>query len=83
MRVALFLLVFWSISLFGAHYKITQEHDLPTLFETKISPFFYKHKLHFFTSFDGVKIAYKIFPQSRAKGSVVISSGRTEGMIKY
>lgn len=83
MKTVLFFLVLCSATLFGSEYKITQEKELSTLFETKISPYFYKHKLHFFTSFDGVKIAYKIFPASRAKGTVVISSGRTEGMIKY
>ena len=65
------------------NYKITQEKELPTLFQANIHPFFLKHKLHYFHSFDKLKIAYKIFKVKHAKATIVISSGRTEGMVKY
>jgi lysophospholipase len=64
-------------------YKITTEQQLKKEYIRVISPYFYKHKLHFFTSVDNIKIAYKIFKVSHALGAIVIVNGRTEGMIKY
>jgi len=90
MRVALFLALF-AFSLFGFEswhyvdkkYKLTSEQDLEQKYRSVISPYFQKHKLHFFTTPDHIKIAYKIFLVTKPKGIIVISSGRTEGMIKY
>ena len=64
-------------------YTISSEKELKQNYFSTISPHFYKSKLHYFTSFDNLKIAYKIFPVSHSKASLVISSGRTEGMVKY
>jgi lysophospholipase len=64
-------------------YKITTEQELKSIYKTKISPYFYSKKLHYFDTNDSLKIAYKIFKVSKAKGTIVISSGRTEGMVKY
>ncbi len=78
-----FLYGFESYNYVDKHYKITQEGELSIKFTQKINPFFIKHKLHYFSSFDGVKIAYKVFQHPNAKATLVISSGRTEGMVKY
>jgi lysophospholipase len=88
----LFLSVlFYSVSLWSfesyhyvnKNYKITQEKELETLFTAKIHPHFLHAKLQYFNSFDGLKIAYKIFKVKHPKATIVISSGRTEGMVKY
>jgi lysophospholipase len=88
----LFLSVlFYSVSLWSfenyhyvnKNYKITQEKELETLFTTKIHPHFLDAQLHYFSSFDGLKIAYKIFKVKDPKATIVISNGRTEGMVKY
>jgi lysophospholipase len=86
-----YLLLIFTALLFGSEnrqatnkkYRITTETLLKTDYLTKISPYYYAHKLHYFDSFDGVKIAYKIFHIKNAKANIVISSGRTEGMVKY
>jgi lysophospholipase len=65
------------------NYKFTTQKELQKEYDSHISPYFYKHKLHFFTTPDNIKIAYKIFLVKNSKGTIVISSGRTEGMVKY
>jgi len=65
------------------NYYISSHETLLKNYKSTISPYFYKHKLHYFTAKDGIKIAYKIFLVKNAKASIVISSGRTEGMFKY
>ena len=77
------LLSFESYNSVNKNYKITSKKDLQEKYATKISPLFYANKLHFFKSFDSAQIAYKIFRVKNAKANIVISSGRTEGMIKY
>ena len=90
MKILFFLLFFFS-ALFGfeywqyvdKQYKFTTEKELAQSYATRISPYFYRHKLHFFTTPDNIKIAYKIFSLKNPKGIIVISSGRSEGMVKY
>jgi lysophospholipase len=79
---ALFLLFFFTFELF-ATYKITNEQQLTQIYKSQITPFFDKRALRFFTTQDGLKIAYKIFTHPHAKANIVISSGRTESMVKY
>jgi len=90
MKLLLLLLIltnilvgFESFNTINKKYKFTTEQDLKKIYFTEISPYFYAHKLHFFTSFDKLKIAYRIFAVKNAKANLVISSGRTEGMVKY
>ncbi|MBN2815758.1 MAG: alpha/beta hydrolase [Campylobacterales bacterium] len=64
-------------------YKLTSEAELKENYLTTISPYFYQHKIHYFYTKESLKIAYKIFEVKDAKASIVISSGRTEGMVKY
>ena len=65
------------------NYILTDEKALEVKYDSVISPYFYKHKLHFFTTPDNLTIAYKIFLVKDPKARIVISSGRTEGMVKY
>ena len=74
---------FESFNYVNKNYKITSEQVLKETYFTKISPYFYEHKLNYFKAFDGLKIAYRIFKVPHAKAIIVISSGRTEGMLKY
>ena len=64
-------------------YKITTEKELKTKYDSVIYPYYHKHKLHYFITPNGFKIAYKVFKVPEEKGIIVISSGRTEGMVKY
>lgn len=63
--------------------KITQADELELIYTTTIKPHFDTQQLNYFISHDALKIAYKYFPVKNAKATVVISSGRTEGMLKY
>ncbi len=91
MTKILFLLSLFICVLYGFEsynyvdkdYKITQVKELKEIYSSKISPYFDKQELKYFNSFDGIKIAYKKFIIPNAKGIIVISSGRSEGMIKY
>jgi len=81
---SLFSLLFCiTLSAYGAEYKFTSEDELEKLYDSTISPAFYKKKLHYFQTRDALKIAYKIFDVRDAKANIVISSGRTESMVKY
>ncbi|QOP44981.1 alpha/beta fold hydrolase [Sulfurimonas paralvinellae] len=90
MKTLLFLLLLVN-SLFGfeywqyvdKHYKFTTQKELQKKYKTVISPYFQSHKLHFFSTPENIKIAYKIFKVKHAKAVIVISSGRSEGMVKY
>ena len=90
MRIVLLLLFTFSL-LFGfeywqyvdKHYKFTTAKELQKNYNTVISPYFYKHTFHYFTTPDNITIAYKIFSVKNPKAIIVISSGRTEGMVKY
>jgi lysophospholipase len=64
-------------------YKITDAKELKESYFSVISPYYYKVPIHYFKSFDKLKIAYKIFKVANSKANIVISSGRTEGMLKY
>lgn len=77
------LFSFESFNYVNKNYKFTSEKELKNLYFTKISPYFYKQKIHYFSSFNNLKIAYRIFEVKKAKANIVISSGRTEGMLKY
>jgi len=87
----LLLLFFLTANLFGfesfnyinKNYKLTSQTELKANYFTIISPYYYAKKIQYFKSFDGLNIAYKIFEVKDAKASIVISSGRTEGMLKY
>jgi len=74
---------FESFNYVNKNYFITSSKLLKAIYFAKISPFFYDHKLQYFKSFDGLDIAYRTFVVDNAKGIIVISSGRTEGMLKY
>lgn len=64
-------------------YNITQANELSTIYNTKIKPHFNTQKINYFTSFDDLKIAYKYFPVKNSKATIVMSTGRSEVMIKY
>ncbi len=81
MKKILLSLYFFVYTL-GA-YEITQAQELYLTYNTKIKPYFKSSKLQFFTSHDGLQIAYKYFQVKNAKATIVISSGRTESMVKY
>jgi len=77
------LFSFESFNYVNKNYYITSSKELKASYFPIISPYFYEHKLNFFKSHDNLNIAYKIFLVKNAKASIVISSGRTEGMVKY
>ena len=81
--ISLNLLGFQSYNYVNKNYKITSSTELKRDYFSKISPHFYAQKIHYFKSFDGLKIAYRIFKVKNPKANIVISSGRTEGMLKY
>ena len=89
-KIPLLLAIFIS-SIFGfdsfnhvdKKYSITQELELKNIYKNKIVPHFEKSPLKYFTTKDDKKIAYKVFLIKNAKANIVISSGRTESMIKY
>lgn len=83
MKKLLLTLCLLIINEVSATPKITQENELKSIHATIIKPHFDNIKLNYFTSFDGLKIAYKYFPVKNSKATIVISSGRTEGMLKY
>ena len=90
MKAILFLIsftlssfAFESFEYVDKNYKITSEEELSKNYSSTISPYFYNKKINYFMSFDNLKIAYKIFTVKDAKANIVISSGRTEGMLKY
>lgn len=78
----LLVALFMSPTAFAQSY--TQESELETKYQNVIAPFWdSKVQLGSFTGAGNLKIhtAWIVHPQS--KGSIVISSGRTEGSIKY
>jgi len=77
------LFSFQSFNNINKKYKFTSEKDLHKVYIPLISAHFYKQKCQYFYTKDNLKIAYKIFLVKNAKATIVISSGRTEGMIKY
>jgi len=77
------LLGFESFNYVNKNYKFTSQKELKANYFPTISPYYYAQKMHYFKSFDGLNIAYKIFEVQNAKATIVISSGRTEGMLKY
>ena len=84
----LFLIVyntfgFESFYYINKNYQITQTADLEKHYKTDIYTYFDKEPLLHFITNDDIKIAYKVFVVSNAKANIVISSGRTESMIKY
>ena len=84
--VTLLTVTLWSFESFNyvnKKYKFTSKVELKNNYFPIISPYFYAQKIHYFKSFDGLNIAYRIFEVKNAKATIVISSGRTEGMLKY
>lgn len=77
------LLSFESYNYVNKNYKLTSSIELQNDYFPTISPHYYAQKLHYFKSYDGLNIAYKIFVVKNAKANIVISSGRTEAMLKY
>ena len=76
----------WAIESYNyinKNYIFTSEKDLKNIYSSLISPYYYRVRLHYFLSYDNLKIAYKIFKVKNSKANIVISSGRTEGMVKY
>ena len=64
---------------------LTTEERLSEAFPTKIAPFYATGTSGEFVGKEGKKIRYRTFALSdrtAEKGAIVISSGRTEGMIK-
>ena len=74
---------FESFNYVNKNYKITQSSELEYKYDRKISPYFDERPLNYFNGVNDIKIAYKTFIIPNAKASIVISSGRTESMIKY
>lgn len=66
-------------------YKLSTEQDLASnKYSTKIEKFYNTGQEGFFDGTENIKIYYKIFKQnSKEKGAIVISSGRTEAAVKY
>jgi len=87
----LYLLLLLLVSLYGYekgstssnNFVLTTEENLTKLYQSKISPYFDSVKLNYFIPEKSIKIAYKIFSVKNHKATIVISSGRTEGMVKY
>jgi lysophospholipase len=78
MKLLLLVLLFTTQFLSAESSK-----NLKKNYFTTISPYYYSYELKHFRSFDGLSIAYKIFRVKNSKANIVISSGRTEGMLKY
>jgi len=74
---------FESFNYVNKNYKVTSSTELKANYFPTISPYYYSKKIQYFKSFDSLNIAYKIFEVKDAKATIVISSGRTEGMLKY
>ena len=82
--LAILLSAVISLTLLNAReYKFTSEQELQKIYSSTISSHFYKQKLHYFSTTNALKIAYKIFPAKNAKATIVIASGRAESMLKY
>ena len=67
-------------------FDLTTEERLSEDFPTKIAPFYATGTSGEFVGKEGRKIRYRTFALSdrtAERGAIVISSGRTEGMIKY
>ena len=79
----IFLTLLLFVSGVSATPKITQANELNVIYTTTIKPHFDTKELNYFSSFDSLKIAYKYFPVKNSKATIVIASGRTEGMVKY
>lgn len=65
------------------HYKITQEDELRKKYFSLIKPHSEASKLKYFKVSDKIQLAYKYFKVENEKATIVILSGRTEGLIKY
>ena len=64
-------------------YELSHENRLQKIYKSQIEPHFTRGTEGTFVGENGVKIKYRLFPISSEKGSIVISSGRTEAMVKY
>ena len=77
------LLAFDTPALNLKPYPLSSESTLHTNYGQKIAPNFQQVALEYFIGENNIKIAYKLFKVKNPKATVVISSGRTESMIKY
>lgn len=65
-------------------YNLVTEDRFTVLYDTKVVPYWTTYgRTGEFTGKDGVPIRYMTFTRNDEKGAVVVSSGRTEGLIKY
>ena len=64
-------------------YKLSTEKTLQKNYKSHIEPHYTRGIDGSFVGENKIKIVYKLFPVSKEKGSIVISSGRTESMVKY
>jgi lysophospholipase len=66
------------------HYQITSEDDLPSNYKNVIQPFWENNvEQGRFSGKDDIEIAYAFAVHPKPIGSIVISSGRIESLIKY
>ena len=64
-------------------YELSTEKTLQKNYKSHIEPHYTRGKGGYFIGENKIKIVYKLFPVAKEKGSIVISSGRTESMVKY
>lgn len=64
-------------------YKLSQESQLPTMYQHEISDHWQTGEFSTFNSFDGLTIAYALFYSEKNQQGIVISPGRSEGYLKY
>jgi lysophospholipase len=65
------------------YYKHSSEKKLHIFYGQKISPHYQKSPLRYFKGQNNFDLAYKIFKVEDEKAAIVISSGRTESLLKY
>jgi len=64
-------------------YKITTEKELSKIYKKKIESHFTRGEDGYFIGENNVSIHYMAFTVLQEKGSIVISNGRTEAIVKY
>jgi len=64
-------------------YKITTEKELSKIYKKKIEPHFTRGEDSYFRGENNISIHYMAFTVFHERGSIVISNGRTEAIVKY
>lgn len=83
-RMTSLLVTLISSLLFCASARAVPEAQLETAYRERILPFLATHlKRYEFTSQDGVKIKYSVLKTPSARGTIVLSPGRTESTAGY